>query len=303
MKERQKRQVATARRSVLVAPILIACSLAMGSYMAFGYTYLHEDPTFSEASTQQDEASSGDGTYNQTEDPVGSSLISEYTAASSSEEPGRIENIKLASEAIDGTVLYPGESFSFNEIVGDVEHDERYELAPIVNGSELIYGRGGGTCQVSSALYAAALSSNLTIVERHAHSTVVDYAVMGLDATVVYGSLDLKIANETNYPVMIQMSAEGQTVVARIYGQALDDGLYIEPVPTLVEYHQAGTPVPNALEWDPVLESTEYYVVEVFREYYHQGAKTESVLISRDRYEVLGDTTVRAPNESLDSTK
>lgn len=112
-------------------------------------------------------------------------VIGSYQAISQSTNADRAENLRLAAGAIDGVVIQPGETFSFNDHVGDVEQDSRYRAAPVIVGGETVEGAGGGICQVSTALYIAALKADLEIVERHPHSIASDYAPVGLDATLV----------------------------------------------------------------------------------------------------------------------
>jgi vancomycin resistance protein YoaR len=116
---------------------------------------------------------------------------------------GRAVNIENAASRIDGTVLAPGAVFSFNDTVGPRTRDRGFALAPEIQGDEMTQGYGGGTCQVSSTLHAAALFGALDILERQSHSRPSSYTQMGLDATVVYPSPDLKIRNSLPFPVMI----------------------------------------------------------------------------------------------------
>jgi vancomycin resistance protein YoaR len=115
----------------------------------------------------------------------------------------RAINIKTAISKFDGTVLAPGEVFSFNAAVGPRSKENGFALAPEIQGDELQYGYGGGTCQSSSTLYAAALFAALDIVERQSHSRPSSYTKMGLDATVSYPTTDLKIKNTLPYTVLI----------------------------------------------------------------------------------------------------
>ena len=119
-------------------------------------------------------------------------------------EENRLHNISLAIEAINGIILNPGEVFSFNAAVGPTSEDRGYLEAIIyVNGQE-VDGCGGGICQLSSTIYGAALDANMTIVERHPHDgPQVHYVPAGMDATVAYGSLDLKIQSNYDNPVKI----------------------------------------------------------------------------------------------------
>jgi vancomycin resistance protein YoaR len=112
-------------------------------------------------------------------------------------------NIRLAAEAIDGTELFPGEEFSFNDIVGPRTKEKGYAIAHIYSGGEIRDGYGGGICQVSTTLYDAVLLANLNVTERHNHIFTVSYVPLGLDAAVSYGYADLKFQNNTNYPIRI----------------------------------------------------------------------------------------------------
>ncbi len=112
-------------------------------------------------------------------------------------------NIRLAVETIDGTELFPGEEFSFNDIVGPRTKEKGYAIAHIYSGGEIRDGYGGGICQVSTTLYDAVLLANLNVTERHNHIFTVSYVPLGLDAAVSYGYADLKFQNNTNYPIRI----------------------------------------------------------------------------------------------------
>ncbi len=115
----------------------------------------------------------------------------------------RAINIATAVSHFDGTVLAPGESFSFNDKVGPRTKERGFALAPEIQGDELQNGYGGGTCQSSSTLHAAALFAALDITERQAHSRPSSYTKMGLDATVSYPLADLKFKNSLPYSIMI----------------------------------------------------------------------------------------------------
>ena len=115
----------------------------------------------------------------------------------------RAINIKTAASRLDGKVLGPGQILSFNEVVGPRTRERGFALAPEIQGDELQLGYGGGTCQASSTLHAAALFGALEIVDRQSHSRPSSYTQMGLDATVSYPLADLKIRNTLPYPIMI----------------------------------------------------------------------------------------------------
>jgi vancomycin resistance protein YoaR len=119
---------------------------------------------------------------------------------------GRFVNIKNAASKIDGIIIPPGEVFSFNDAVGERTLDNGFTWAPEIMGDEMTPGVGGGTCQVSSTLHVAALHGALEMVERQSHSRPSAYTKMGLDATVSYPTVDLKIRNTMTFPVMIHAS-------------------------------------------------------------------------------------------------
>jgi hypothetical protein len=116
---------------------------------------------------------------------------------------GRAVNIANAARKLDGFVLGPGETFSFNDVVGARTLDNGFTYAPEIVGDELEIGVGGGTCQVASTLHAAALFGALEVLERHNHGRPSAYTKMGLDATVAYGKVDLKIRNPLPVPVLL----------------------------------------------------------------------------------------------------
>lgn len=116
---------------------------------------------------------------------------------------GRSANIKNAAARIDGTILVPGQVFSFNEKVGPRSAENGFVLAPEIQGDELVAGYGGGTCQVSSTLHAAAMYGALDIVDRQSHSRPSSYITLGMDATVSYPLVDLKLKNGFSFPIMI----------------------------------------------------------------------------------------------------
>jgi len=116
---------------------------------------------------------------------------------------GREANVRLAARYLDGHVIQPGETVSFNELVGPRTLDRGFTWAPEIYDDELTPGIGGGTCQVASTLHAAAVYSGFEIVRRRSHSRPSSYIRMGLDATVIYGEVDLKVRNPYDCSVLI----------------------------------------------------------------------------------------------------
>ncbi len=146
-------------------------------------------------------------------------LVSSFSTRVTSGEENRNYNISLASEFIDGTLLGPGEIFSFNRVVGPRDGGSAFKDAPQIVGNELIDGIGGGICQVSTTLYNAALLADLKIVERYRHSKPVGYVPIGRDATVAYDYMDLKFQNTRDEHILIRAELVGQTFIIKIYGQ------------------------------------------------------------------------------------
>lgn len=145
--------------------------------------------------------------------------LSVYSTVFNSQDANRSMNIKIAAWKVNGYILYPGKIFSFNSIVGPREKMYGFKEALEIMDGELVLGVGGGICQLSSTLYNAALLANLEVVERHNHSKPLSYIPLGRDATVVFGGLDFKFANNTSSPIMIMAEVQGDKLLVGIFGQ------------------------------------------------------------------------------------
>ena len=133
--------------------------------------------------------------------------------------PDRTHNLTLACQAINGTVLEPGEVFSFNKIVGERTAEKGYREATVyAEGGASVPALGGGVCQVASTIYMCTLLADLEVVERSPHMYAVTYVPMGMDATIYWGSLDYKFRNSTSHPLMIQASVSGGKVHIKLLG-------------------------------------------------------------------------------------
>lgn len=141
----------------------------------------------------------------------------------------REHNIALACSMISGSVLMPGEEFSMNATTGNRTKAAGFKEAnTIVGGNELVPGIAGGVCQVSGTLYNAALRADLEITERYHHSFELGYLSRGRDATVNYGTYDIKFVNNQKYPIYITMYTVGREVYAEIFGAPLENCSYID---------------------------------------------------------------------------
>src|SRR4029079_1760520 len=110
----------------------------------------------------------------------------------------------LALSRLNGTVVKPGETFSFNKIVGTFSRDQGYRKAPVSYNGQLVDSWGGGVCQTSTTLYNTALLGGMTIVERNRHRFCPSYVPPGRDAAVAFNTIDLKFRNPYDFPVRIQ---------------------------------------------------------------------------------------------------
>jgi vancomycin resistance protein YoaR len=123
-------------------------------------------------------------------------------------QAGRAQNIARAAAQIDGVVLMPGDLLSFNEVVGPRTAENGFATAPEIYKGELRDGIGGGTCQVSGTLHAAALFGGVDIVQRSNHSRPSGYIGLGLDATVVYPDVDLRLKNPYDFALVVHATVD-----------------------------------------------------------------------------------------------
>ncbi|WP_209977356.1 VanW family protein [Paenibacillus eucommiae] len=143
--------------------------------------------------------------------------IGHYVTYFNASNKNRAHNIALSAKAINNYVVFPGEIFSFNQVVGMRTKEKGYQQAPIIVSGELSEGIGGGICQVSSTLFNAIDRAGLRIVQRYSHSRNVPYVLPGRDATVSWGGPDFSFQNQYNQPVLIRMYAGGGRMFVTIY--------------------------------------------------------------------------------------
>ncbi|MBE6992215.1 MAG: hypothetical protein E7430_06530 [Ruminococcaceae bacterium] len=141
--------------------------------------------------------------------------------------PNRKRNLELVSEAINGTVLQPGDVFSFNDTVGERTAAKGYKEAGVYIGGQTQDQLGGGICQGASSIYLAALRANLEIVERTQHDYLVTYVPMGCDATIYWQVFDFKFKNCTEFPMRIDMWVADNFVHVELWGTNIS-GEYAE---------------------------------------------------------------------------
>lgn len=145
-------------------------------------------------------------------------LLSEFSTNYYVSNRNRTTNLILAANKINGLVLMPGETFSYNKIVGERTISAGYKEAPIYIEGRVENGIGGGICQITTTLYNAVLYANLEIVERSNHQFVPSYANASRDATVVYGAIDFKFKNNRDYPIKLTCSVANGIANFKIFG-------------------------------------------------------------------------------------
>lgn len=132
----------------------------------------------------------------------------------------RVNNIRLAAAAFEQRVVLPGQGVSFNAVVGPRTAARGYRQAPVIIQRQLVLDTGGGVCQVASTLYNAVLKAGLAVVERQRHSLPVKYVPPGLDATVLYGSIDFKFYNDTDSLITLDTVLTDNTLTVLVLGEA-----------------------------------------------------------------------------------
>ena len=161
----------------------------------------------------------------------------------------RNTNLKLACKALNGTLVRPGETFSYNAALGQRTEAKGYKPAGAYAAGKSVETIGGGICQVSSTLYYACLKADLEIVERTAHGFTVSYLPYGMDATVSWGSLDFKFKNNTDYPIRIEAWVSDGQVHVKLIGTDTKD-YYVKMIYETVDGPHEGGTVYEEYAWD-----------------------------------------------------
>ena len=143
---------------------------------------------------------------------------SSFTTTYANSGSNRCYNISKAAESINGTTVGVGETFSFNNIVGDRTEARGYKTSKVILDGNYTEGVGGGVCQVSTTLYNALLLAGF-IPKAVQHSLVSSYVKAGFDAMVSYGSADLSFVNNTDHPIYISATTKGKSVTFTVYGE------------------------------------------------------------------------------------
>lgn len=148
----------------------------------------------------------------------GMSVVSSYWTDMTMSSWGRFKNVQRALNNFNCFAVYPGDTISFNQIVGERTAERGYNEAPEYSGTSVVNGYGGGSCQASSTLYCAAIMAGMDIIERHPHNMTVAYAEPSLDATVSWGNKDFIFRNNTGKTMYIYTKVTRKKAWVVIYG-------------------------------------------------------------------------------------
>lgn len=237
-------------------------------------------------------------------------LLGSYSTQFNASVRGRTNNIRISSKAIDGSVLLPGEIFSFNKVVGPRSSSRGYMSAPVIIKGDLVDGLGGGICQLSSTIYNTVLRSGLNVVERVNHSIPSTYVPKGLDATVSYGALDFKFQNNTSHPVYLESFVKGNTVTVNIYGYKADT----KEIKVYSNVDQVINKDTEVVYDSSLLEGKEIikekgrngYRVSTYKILYENGVEIERKLVSKDYYRPSKRIVIKGtkkPTENFDEER
>lgn len=205
--------------------IIIALAIVIGAIIYFFTKYnsinMSQNNNESSASRTSTDTNTNDNTNTEVEDDKNSTPketpMTSFSTVIGDNSTGRLTNIRITCGIINGTIINPNDTFSFNEIVGKPTAERGYQEAKIIIDHKTEKGIGGGNCQVSSTLYNAVLAiPSLTVLERSEHGKEVGYVPKGKDAAVSYGSLDFKFKNTTDRKIKINMSTDDKNITATI---------------------------------------------------------------------------------------
>ena len=219
----------------------------------------------------------------------------------------RTTNLQLACNKINGKVVMPNETFSYNKTLGARTAAAGYKNAKVYEAGQVVDGIGGGICQISTTLYNAVLRANLEIVERRNHQFVTSYVEAGMDATVVYGMTDFKFKNTRKYPVKIIASAKNGVATVSLYGIKESEEytfsfrtVTVSTIPTSTKYID-DTTLPAGTEKVKQKgangKKTETYMTKMLN-----GKIVETKILSRDTYDAMQRIVLRGTKGATNTT-
>ena len=239
-------------------------------------------------------------------DKLFNNRLGTYTTYYDPSNSNRSTNIYLAAKKINGTVVMPGETFSYNQTVGKRTIDAGFKEAGAYANGKVVQEVGGGICQVSSTLYNACLFANLEIVLRYNHLFECSYVDAGRDATVSWGGPDFKFKNSRKYPVKIAASGSGGNVTVSIYGLEEEEEYTVKITSkktSIIENETEYVDDPNLEQGKEVTEQSGHSgcTSEAYKILYKDGNEYSRTLLSRDRYSAL-KTIIRRGTKKVEIT-
>ena len=190
--------------------------------------------------------------------------------------PERLHNVALVAQLIDGTLIAPGATFSFNKTTGERTAAKGFEVAPVIMNGEVTTGLGGGVCQVSTTTFNAVFDAGLPITERTNHALYISHYPLGRDATVDYPSVDLKFGNDTDHWLLIRTFVSPGALTVSIFGTPQHRRVESEVAPLRV----VGS-MPVKITKDPSLKKGERVVD-------HSGSPRTATTVRRKVYDSDG---------------
>jgi len=208
-------------------------------------------------------------------------LLAAYSTPLEPDQNDRDHNIALAAGLLNGTLLQPGEDLSLNQVLGPRSAADGFLPAPAIVNNSLVDQDGGGVCQIATTLYNAALLAGLKIEERHPHSLPVPYVPLGLDATINWNNLDLKVADNTGYPVYVAALVRENRLTVEIFGrrpQPLDISVFTKITAG------RGRPIPPAADLALGPDGPDTVTVAVYRRETNPAGQSVTEMISENYY-------------------
>lgn len=218
--------------------------------------------------------------------------LATYSTRYDSSNENRSNNIEISAEKINGTILMPGETFSYNQTVGERTISEGYKEASAYAGGEVVQDVGGGICQTSSTLYNVVLLANLEIVDRSNHQFLTSYVSAGRDATVSWGGIDFKFKNNRTYPIKIEVKAKNGVCQMTIYGikEEVEYEVVIQSeVTSYIDYETEYEYDSSLAEGEEVIDQQGYIgcTSETYKILKYNGEIISKTLLSKDTYDPL----------------
>lgn len=208
--------------------------------------------------------------------------LATFTTRYDPSNKNRANNVSISADKIDGTIIMPGETFSYNQTVGERTIAAGYKEAGAYSGGRVVQDVGGGICQTSSTLYNAVLLANLEIVDRTNHQFLTSYVEAGKDATVTWGGIDFKFKNSRSYPIKIEASAKNGVCEMSIYGIREETEYEVEIQSEVLSY----LPYTTKYEEDSTLEEGK----EVIDQSGYEGCTSETYRILKKNGKIISKT-------------